>query len=91
MCIGIVFSIFPDIYRAYLTAFPKVNSEIFAVIIVAVVFLLLKISFREEDLKDSSLTKEIVTKTVNYLIAYIILAMITFGIIGMKFLRHYKP
>jgi len=90
LCIGIIFSIFPDIYRIYLTASPKVNSKLFAVIIVAIIFILLKISFKEEDLKDPSLTKEIVTKGVNYLIAYIILALMTLGILGLKFLRHYK-
>ena len=86
----IFFAIFPDFYKWYLAADVKINSKLFAAILIGFIFVFLRFFVKEDQLKDPSLTKEVVTKAVNYLIAYLFFALIVIGFIGLKFLRHYK-
>ena len=83
-------SAFPALYKFSVNVSKSTPSIPSAILVIGVVFILLRISIKEEDLKDSLFTKEYVNKAVNYLIAYIFVVLFIVVFLGMKFLRHYQ-
>lgn len=78
---------FPALNRFYLTWSPKFPSIPSGLITIGLLFFLLRFFTKEENLKDSSFTKERVNKAVNILLAYAFFIMLIIGFIGLKFLR----
>lgn len=83
----------------FMAAFPHIyirstNSKIPllppATISLGLIFLLLRITVREESLKDGSFTKEKANRAMNYLLTYGFVVILIIGVLGLKFLRHYK-
>lgn len=90
MFLVILASAFPTLYKFSVNiskSLPAIPSGILAI---GVIFILLRISIKENELKDGLFTKDYVNKAVNYLIAYVFVVIFIIGFFGMKFLRHYK-
>lgn len=79
---------FPHIYIRSTTS--KISLLPPATISLGLIFLLLRVTVREESLKDGSFTKEKANRAMNYLLAYGFGVILIIGFLGLKFLRHYK-
>lgn len=90
MILFVFMAVFPAFYKYDLNITSKIPNLISAIVTLGFIFLLLRITVKEESLKDSSFTKEYVNKAVNYLIAYAFVTILIIGFLGLKFLRHYK-
>jgi hypothetical protein len=86
----IFMAIFPVFYKYSLNISSKIPKTLSSIVTLGFIFSLLRITVKEEGLKDSSFTKEYVNKAVNYIIAYAFVTILVIGFLGLKFLRHYK-
>jgi len=90
MILIIFMSAFPAFYKCWLNISLRIPSIPSAVVTLGLIFFLLRITIKEDSLKDSSFTKEYVTKAVNYLLGYAFSTIFVIGFLGLKFLRHYR-
>jgi hypothetical protein len=86
MIIVILMAIFPSFYNFYLNTSPIFSSLIMG----SIIFLLLKITFKQEIVKSNNYTKANIDKAVNLLLLYGLVVVLIIGLIALKFLRHYK-
>jgi len=90
MILFIFMAIFPSFDKYVLAISPKLPYLPSGIVTLGLIFLLLRITIKEDSLRDNSFTKEYVTKAVNYLIGYAFLTIFVIGFLGMKFLRHHR-
>ena len=90
MILLIFMAAFPEFDNYCLRVSSKLPSIPSGIVILSLIFLLLRITIKEDSLRDNSLTKEYVTKAANYLLRYVFLTLLIIGFVGMKFLRHHR-
>lgn len=90
MVLFIFAAAFPSFDRYGLGISSKLPFIPSGIVTLGLIFLLLRITIKEDSLKDNSFTKEYVNKAVTYLIGYAFLTIFVIGFLGLKFLRHYK-
>lgn len=90
MILFIFMAAFPSFYKSSLGIVFKIPSFSSAIVILGLIFLILRIVVKEDDLQDSSFTKKQVNQAVNYLIAYAFIVILIIGFLGLKYLRYYR-
>jgi hypothetical protein len=90
LIIIILFSLAPDLYKQYLIIGSKIPAIPFAIITIGGIFVLLRMTIKEEILVDTSFTKDKVNRAINYLIGYAFLVVVVAVLLGLKFLRHQR-
>ena len=90
MILFIFMAAFPGFDKYSLGVSSKLPSIPSGIVTLGLIFLLLRITVKEESLQDSSYTKEYVNRNVNYLLAYLFIVVIIIGFIGMKIMPHAK-
>jgi hypothetical protein len=84
---AILFSIFPETYLLFKSISIKLDSRLFGLLVFLIIFFLLRVLVKEDELQGYNYKKESLSRIINYLIAYAILAMLIIGILVLKFLR----
>lgn len=90
MILFIFMAAFPGFDKYSLGVSSKLPFIPSGIVTLGLIFLLLRITVKEDSLRDNSFTKEFVTKAINYLIGYAFLTIFVIGFLGMKFLRHHR-
>lgn len=91
MLLFVLLAAYPSLYNHYVNAiFPRLHVIPSGVVIIVPIFLLLRLTIKENSLADSTFTKEYVNKAVNYLIGYIFIVVFLIGFLGLNFLRQHR-
>jgi hypothetical protein len=90
MIIVIFFAIYPSLYKDYLLISPKLPTIPSAIVTLTFICVLLRLTVQQEQLKETSFTKDYVTRAMNFLIAYGIAVGFIIIFLSLKFLREYK-
>ncbi|MHA4810910.1 hypothetical protein ACX0G9_22575 [Flavitalea flava] len=90
MVLFIFTAVYPKFYEYYLSVDPRMPSLLSSILTLGFIFFVLRITIKEDALKEYTITKEFVHKAVNYLIAYALVVGLIIMFVGLKFLRHYK-
>jgi len=83
-------AISPVFYKSFRNFYSGLSNMFEGIVVLGIIFIILRISVKEDSLKSDSFTKESVRRAVNYLVLYLFVLLIFIGFLGLKYLRHYQ-
>ena len=78
----------PAFYKYWLSLHSGIPDKLQAIIFIGTTCLVLRISFKEESLKNEILTREKVNRAINYLLVYLFASLIFIGFLGLKYMKN---
>ena len=90
LLVGIAFCVSPGVYKLYLANIGRINGRGLGAGMLVVIFFVLRIFVKEEDIRETTLETAEVKRFIRVLIVSTIAVVFVVGLVFVKVLKHYQ-
>jgi len=90
LLVGIAFCVSPGIYKFFLANSSKIDGRWVGAVLLVVIFLLLRIFVKEEDIRETTLETAEVKRFIRVLIVSTVIVVCVVGLFFLTVLKHYR-